>query len=100
MNKMTMNKTTMYKTPKWIKRLNTVKTFPNYLTSLVSLFIHSSSSTYNLAALLLSCWSLHLNILKHLTSFKDKDKNDKIYDTIPVKFEQKPCHFKPAHLSE
>ncbi len=28
------------------------------------------------------------------------DKNDKIYDTIPVKLKQKPCHIKLAHLSE
>ena len=41
------------------------------------------------------CWyKLSVNVVN------TKDRNDKIYDTIPVKIKQKPCHIKIAHLSE
>jgi hypothetical protein len=39
-------------------------------------------------------YTLSVNIVK------TTETNDKTYDTIPVKLQQKPCHIKIAHLSK
>ena len=38
--------------------------------------------------------------IKRQYSKKQQIQNDKTYDTIQVKLEQKPCQIKIAHLSE